>query len=82
MTEKKRMESVDGWWNEMNLFQKQMVQGLVQMLGGAPVEGEVLGVGEAVCKMEIKVVMRPEAKEPKAAATDTPFDNGSAYRSN
>ena len=76
MTEKTHLESLDGWWNEMNLFQKKMVQGLVQMLGGPPIEEELVGVHEAPYKMEIKLVMCRAPKEPDAGTS------GSAYRSN
>jgi len=59
MTEKMQLESLNRWWNERNLFQKQLVLVILEELAGAA-EGEVLETREPACKMEIQVMMCPD----------------------
>jgi hypothetical protein len=81
MSEKTKMEVVDGWWNEMGVCQKQMVRLMVQMLGGTG-EGEVLEVRRTPGHLKISVVKRPESKEPEVATTKASSNKPSSYRSN
>ena len=55
-------KSVEDWWNKMNLFQKQMVRLMVQMLGDTA-DGQVLVVRRKPNGLVVKIVDEPVTKD-------------------
>ena len=55
-------KSVEDWWNKMNLFQKQMVRLMVQMLGDTA-DGQVLVVRRKPDGLVVKIVDEPVTKD-------------------
>ncbi len=54
-------KSVNGWWDKMQLGQKQILRLMVQMLNGAA-EGQALEVRRSPGQLKIALVDRPETK--------------------